>query len=162
MTCGISTATFTLAHVAISLFGILAGFVVLAAMIGDRWARRWNGLFLVTTIATSVTGFLFHSAFGPPHVIGIISLVVLAVALFALYVGALQGWWRLVYVVTATFALYLNFFVGVVQAFQKIPVLQSMAPTKSEPPFFIAQTVVMIAFIALGYFGARRFRSIRP
>jgi magnesium-transporting ATPase (P-type) len=162
MIFGISTATFTLVHVAISLLGILAGFVVLAAMISDRWTRGWNGLFLVTTIATSVTGFMFHSAFGPPHVIGVISLVVLAVALFALYAGALQGWWRLVYVVTAALALYLNFFVGVVQAFQKIPALQSMAPTQSEPPFLIAQTAVMIAFIVLGYLGVRRFRSVQP
>lgn len=160
MVLGISTAAFTLAHVLISLVGIVAGFVVLAAMMADRWAKGWNVLFLVTTIATSVTGFMFHSAFGPPHVIGIISLVVLAVALFALYSGSLQGWWRLVYVVTATFALYLNFFVGVVQAFQKMPALHAMAPTQSEPPFLIAQTVVMVAFIALGFFSARRFRAV--
>ena len=161
MIIGISTATFTLAHVSISLVGILAGFVVLAAMIANRWARGWNGLFLVTTVATSVTGFMFHSAFGPPHVIGVISLAVLAVALVALYAKVLQGWWRVVYVVTATLALYLNFFVGVVQAFQKIPALQIMAPTQAEPPFLIAQTTVMIAFIALGYFSVRRFRSIQ-
>lgn len=160
MVLGISTAAFTLAHVLISLVGIVAGFVVLAAMMADRWAKGWNALFLVTTIATSVTGFMFHSAFGPPHVIGIISLVVLAVALFALYSGSLQGWWRLVYVVTATLALYLNFFVGVVQAFQKMPALHAMAPTQSEPPFLIAQTVVMVAFIALGFFSARRFRAV--
>ncbi|MDR6660837.1 CHASE2 domain-containing sensor protein [Tardiphaga robiniae] len=159
MIFSISTATFTFAHVAISLVGILAGFAVLAAMMANRWARGWNGLFLATTIATSVTGFMFHSAFGPPHVIGIISLVVLTVALFALYVRALQGWWRIVYVVTATLALYLNFFVGVVQAFQKVPALHTMAPTQSEPPFLVAQTIVMIAFIVLGVFSVRRFRS---
>jgi len=160
MIFGISTAAFTFAHVLISLVGILAGFVVLAAMMSDRWARGWNAVFLVTTIATSVTGFMFHSAFGPPHVIGIISLVVLAVALFALHSKALQGWWRLVYAVTATMALYLNFFVGVVQAFQKVPALHSLAPTQSEPPFLIAQTVVMVAFIALGFFSVKQFRSV--
>ena len=159
MIVGLSTAVFTFLHVAISLVGIAAGFIALAAMTENRWARNWNAVFLFATIATSITGFMFHSQFGPPHVIGIISLVVLAAALLALYVGRLGGWWRLTYVVMATLALYLNFFVAVVQAFQKVPALHSLAPTQSEPPFLIAQIVVMIGFIALGFLGARRFHA---
>ena len=128
MILGMSVGTFTLLHVIISLIGIASGAVVLFAMIGDRPFRAWTSLFLATTVLTSATGFLFHSAsFGPPHVIGALSLVVLAVALLALYGRHLTGVWRPVYVVCAAFALYLNCFVGVVQAFQKIPALNALA-----------------------------------
>jgi len=161
MIIGLSTSTFTALHVLISLIGIGAGLVVLAAMTAGRWTPNCNTIFLVTTVATSVTGFMFRSeAFGPPHVVGTISLIVLAVALVALYAKELAGWWRLIYVVTATTALYLNFFVGVVQAFQKLPALHALAPTQSEPPFLIAQIVVMVAFIVMGFFGAKRFRPL--
>jgi hypothetical protein len=158
MILGLSTSTFTHVHVAISFVGIVAGFVTLAAMTANRWLGGWNLLFLATTVATSVTGFLFHSgSFGPPQVIGIISLAVLAVALLALYGGHLEAWWRLTYVVSAVLALYLNFFVGVVQAFQKLAFLAALAPTQSEPPFLVAQLVVMAAFVAFGFFSAKRF-----
>jgi hypothetical protein len=158
MILGLSTSAFTLLHVAISLVGIAAGFVAIGALTKNRWLASWNTLFLITTIATSVTGFLFHSkGFGPPEIIGVISLIVLSVALLALYLGHLQEWWRLTYVISAVIALYLNFFVGVVQAFQKIPVLAAQAATQSEPPFVVVQLVVMVAFIAFGFSAAKRF-----
>jgi hypothetical protein len=158
MILGMSVGTFTLLHVIISLIGIASGAVVLFAMIGDRPSRGWTALFLATTVLTSATGFLFHAAsFGPPHVIGVISLVLLAVALLALYGQHLGGVWRPIYVVCAVFALYLNVFVGVVQAFQKIPALNALAPKGSEPPFLAAQLVVLISFIAFGYLAVKRF-----
>jgi hypothetical protein len=162
MILGMSVGMFTLLHVIISLIGIASGAVVLFAMIGDRSSRGWTALFLATTALTSATGFLFHSAsFGPPHVIGVISLVLLAVALLALYGQQLAGIWRPVYVVCAVTALYLNVFVGVVQAFQKIPALNALAPKGSEPPFLAVQLVVLIGFIVFGYLAVRRFHPAR-
>jgi len=159
MILGMSTSTFTLLHVVLSLIGIVSGAIVAVALVGNRRSPGWTALFLLTTIATSATGFLFHSAsFGPPHVIGIISLVVLAVALFAYYIRGLVGAWRPAYIVTAMLALYLNVFVGVVQAFQKLPVLQPLAPTQSEPPFLVAQIVVLALFVVLGLLAVMRFR----
>ena len=158
MILGMSVAAFTLLHVIISLLGIASGLVVLAGMLGGRLLNGWNGFFLLTTIATSVTGFMFHSkSFGPPHIVGVISLVVLAVALFALYSRRLVGSWRWIYAATAVAALYLNVFVGVVQAFQKLPFLHALAPNGSEPPFVVAQGLVLLIFVALGILAAKRF-----
>ena len=159
MIIGLSTGSFTLLHVAISLVAILAGVVVVAAMIAGTRSRAWTALFLATTIATSVTGFMFHSqSFGPPHIIGAISLVILALAVYALYVRHLAGYWRPVYIVSAVAALYLNVFVGVVQAFQKIPLLQALAPTQTEMPFLEAQIAVLVIVAAFGLLALRRFR----
>jgi uncharacterized membrane protein len=157
MILGMSVATFTLLHVLISLVALASGAVALGAMIGGRPPALWNSIFLATTAATSITGFFFHSpSFGPPHVIGLISLVVLAVAYLALYLGRLRGVWRPVYAVAATFGFYLNAFVGIVQAFQKIPALAVAAPTQSEPPFLVAQIFLLIAIIVIGFLAARR------
>jgi hypothetical protein len=153
-----STATFTTVHVIISLIGIVSGIVVVLGWLGGRQSAGWAALFLATTVLTSVTGFFFHSAsFGPPHVVGVISLVVLAAAILALYVFHLAGFWRWVYIIGATMALYLNAFVGVVQAFQKLPFLQPLAPTQSEPPFLIAQIAVLALFVVLGFLALKRF-----
>lgn len=161
MIFGLSTATFTLLHVAISLVGILAGLIVVAEILQGRHGKVWTDTFLVTTIATSLTGFMFHStSFGPPHVVGLISLVVLAIAVFALYGKHLAGFWRPAYVVSALTALYLNIFVGVVQAFQKVPFLQALAPTQSELPFIVAQAAVLVGFAAVGVFAFQRFHLI--
>jgi hypothetical protein len=158
MILGMSTPTFTAVHVILSLIGIFAGIVVLLAMLSGKRLDGLTALFLATTVLTSATGFLFHSAsFGPPHVIGVISLVVLAVAILALYVFRLAGAWRWVYIVSAVLALYLNVFVGVVQAFQKLPALAALAPTQSEPPFLVAQLVVLAVFVLLGIVAVRRF-----
>ena len=159
MILGLSLASFTLLHVVISLVGILTGLVVLFAMLGNRRPAGWTGIFLATTILTSATGFLFHSkSIGPPHIVGAISLIVLAVALLALYGRRLSGIWRPVFIVCAVLALYLNCFVGVVQAFQKLAFLQPLAPTQSEPPFLAAQGAVLLLFVVLGFLALRRLR----
>jgi len=158
MILGMSTATFTLVHVILSLIGIAAGLVVVLGMLGARRLPALTALFLATTVATSVTGFFFHSAkIGPPHIVGAISLVVLAISLLALYVHHVAGAWRWLYVATAVIALYLNVFVGVVQAFQKLPFFNALAPTQTEPPFKIAQGLVLLLFVALGVTAVRKF-----
>src|ERR1700674_5629729 len=161
MILGMSTSTFTAVHVVLSLIGIFTGVVVLLGMLG---AKRLDGLttvFLATTVLTSVTGFFFHSAsFGPPHVVGVISLVVLAIAILALYLYRLAGAWRWIYIIGAVVALYLNVFVGVVQAFQKLPALAALAPTQSEPPFLVAQLVVLAVFALLGLAAVKRFHPM--
>jgi uncharacterized membrane protein len=160
MILGLSVAAFTTLHVIISLIAIAAGLVALAYMLKGRFPEPLTALFLVTTIATSVTGFFFHSkSFGPPHIVGVISLVILAVTVFAIYVRKLAGVWRPVYVGTAVAALYFNCFVGVVQSFQKLPPLNALAPTGTEPPFAVAQGLTLLLFIALGVLAARRRRA---
>jgi hypothetical protein len=158
MIWGMSAGTFTLVHVVISLIGIFSGFVVVSGLLRSNHSAGWTAVFLVTTILTSVTGFGFpFDHFLPSHWVGVISLVVLAVALLALYAFHLSGPWRWIYVVTAILALYLNVFVAVVQSFLKVSFLKPLAPTQSEPPFLVAQVVVMAIFIALGVIAARRF-----
>jgi hypothetical protein len=162
MILGLSVATFTQVHVIISLLGILAGAVVVFAMLRSSAVAGWTAIFLIATVATSATGFLFHSkAFGPPHVVGVISLVVLAVAIIALCVQRLAGAWRWIYVISALLAFYLNVFVAVVQSFQKIPPLHELAPNGSEPPFAIAQLLVLALFIVLTVFALKRFHPAR-
>jgi hypothetical protein len=159
MIWGMSTATFTAVHVALSLVGIGAGLVVLYGMLGGKLFGRWNGLFLLTTIATSVTGFGFpFDHLLPSHKVGIVSLVLLAVALLALYGGHLSGVWRPTYVITAVMALWLNTFVLVAQLFLKVPALHAVAPNGKEPPFAISQLVVLVIFIVLGVKAVKRFR----
>jgi hypothetical protein len=157
MILGLSVSTFTLVHVVISLIGIGSGLIVLYGMLTSHRPGAWTGLFLATTVLTSATGFLFDSPFGPARVVGIISLVLLVVALFALYGGHLAGAWRPIYVVTALLALYLNCFVGVTQAFQKLAFLQPLAPTQSEPPFLIAHAVVLAIFVVIGFVALRAY-----
>ena len=145
-------------HSAISLVGIVSGFVLIFGMLDAKRPDGWTAVFLLTTVATSVTGFLFpFGALLPSHQIGILSLVLLAIAIVALYIRHLAGAWRWIYVVSALVALYLNVFVGVTQAFQKLSFLQPLAPTQSEPPFIIAQVVVMAIFVVLGFLSIRSF-----
>ncbi len=161
MILGMSVGAFTTLHVIISLIAILAGLVVLAAMIANRRLNGVTALFLITTVLTSVTGFFFHSkAIGPPHIVGVVSLVVLAIALLAIYVRYLVGVWRPVYIVTAVIALYLNCFVGVVQAFDKLPALHALAPKGTEPPFAAAQGATLLLFVILGYLAVRKYRPV--
>ena len=127
--------TYTFVHVALSLIGIVAGIIVLLGWLADVRLPGWTVLFLATTVLTSVTGFGFpFSTLLPSHIVGIISLIVLAVALYALYGAHLSGAWRWIYLVTATIALYLNVFVLIVQGFIKIPALNALAPTQAEGP----------------------------
>lgn len=149
---------FTLFHVVISLIAIAAGLIVLYGLLTANRMAGMTLVFLVTTIATSVTGFFFHrDHLLPSHIVGIISLVVLALTTFALYSGRLNGFWRSVYVIGAVISLYLNVFVLVAQSFLKIPALHALAPNGSEPPFAIAQGIVLIAFIVLGVLAMKRF-----
>jgi len=159
MILGMSTETFTLVHVVISLIGIASGLIVLFGMLGSHRMPGWTALFLLTTILTSATGFLFpFTTLLPSHIVGIISLVILAIALLARYALGLSGAWRWIYVVTAVVALYLNCFVAVVQSFLKIPFLHDLAPTQSEPPFLIAQLAVLALFLVLGVTAVVKFR----
>ena len=161
MIIGLSVGAFTTLHVIISLIGLVAGVAAVAAMLADKRPGVTTAVFLCFTILTSATGFLFHSAkIGPPHIVGVLSLVVLALACAALYGFKLKGAWRTVYVVTALVALYFNAFVGVVQAFDKIAPLKALAPTGSEPPFLVAQLIVLAAFVALGVLATRRFNPM--
>jgi hypothetical protein len=152
--------TFTFVHVVLSLIGIFSGFVVAFGLLAAKRLDGWNSLFLASTVLTSATGFFFpFHGFLPSHGVGIISLLVLVVAIFARYGRHLTSAWRRTYVVTAMIALYLNVFVLVVQAFLKVPALKAMAPTQSEPPFKVAQLVVLALFVALTIFAAIRFRN---
>ncbi len=156
---GMSEATFTAVHVVLSLIGIVSGIVVVLGMFVARRLPRWTALFLLTTVLTSATGFLFpRDHLMPSHVVGIISLILLAIAILALYRSRLAGAWRSVYVVSAVLALYLNVFVGIVQAFEKLPALARLAPTQSEPPFVVAQLAVLAIFVVLCIGAAIKFR----
>ncbi len=148
-----------LLHVGISLVGIFSGFVVVFGMLAEKRLPAWTALFLATTVATSATGFVLPAEhFMPSHAIGILSLSVLAVAILALYGRRLVGGWRKAYVITAVVALYFNFFVLIVQSFQKVPALKALAPTQTEPPFAIVQGMTLVLFIALGFAAVSRFR----
>ena len=161
MTWGIPTASFLQIHVAISLIGIVSGLVAVYGLLSGKMLAGWTALFLATTVLTSVTGFpLPPFGFDPPRAIGILSLVFLALAILALYPLRLAGPWRWGYIVTALIALYLNAFVGVIQAFQKLSFLHPLAPTQSEPPFLVAQLAVLIAFVVFGILAVRRFRPV--
>jgi len=159
MILGMTTATYTLVHVILSLVGIVSGLVVMYGLLTAKRLDGWTGVFLATTVATSATGFGFpFDHLLPSHKVGILSLTVLAVAILARYVFHLAGAWRRVYVIAAAIALYLNVFVAVVQAFEKVPSLKAMAPTQSEPPFLLAQLIVLVLFIGLTVVAARKFR----
>src|ERR1700742_5008793 len=163
MTLGLSLPTFTLLHVIISLVGIVSGIVVLFGLLGSSRAPGWTALFLLTTILTSVTGFGFpFTGLLPSHMIGILSLVLLAIACLALYGMKLAGAWRWIYVVTAMTSLYLNVFVLVIQSFLKIPVLHALAPSvpPAEPPFAAVQGLVLLFFIIVIVGAIRRFRPL--
>jgi hypothetical protein len=137
--------------VGLSLIGIASGFVVLYGLLTGRSLRGWTALFLAATVLTSLTGFP-RPPFGldPARIVGLISLALLALAIAALYLFNLSGAWWAIYIVSALAALYLNVFVGVTQAFQKLAFLQALAPTQSEPPFLIAQVAVLVLFLVLG------------
>ena len=153
-------STFTIVHVVISLIGIASGLVVMFGLLVARKLNRWSVLFLVSTVATSVTGFFFpFHGVTPAIVVGLISLVVLAVAILARYGRHFAGAWRWIYVVTVMIALYLNVFVLIVQLFQKVPALKVLAPTQSEPPFAVTQLVVLALFVVLTIIAAIKFRG---
>lgn len=156
-TWGISTHLFLQIHVALSLIALVAG-LVLYGLLKGRALGGWTELFLVTIILTSVTGFpLPPFGLDPPRMVGILSLILLAVALASIYVFRASGAWRWIFVAAAMAALYLDAFVGVIQAFAKLSALHALAPTGSEPPFVIVQVIVLVIFVVLGFLAARRF-----
>src|SRR6266540_688904 len=164
MILGMSQATFVLVHVVISLIGIVAGLVVMFGMLGSRRMPGLTAIFLLFTILTNASGFLippllFEKTL-PSHIVGLVSLALLAVACFALYVGKLSGAWRWIYALTALVSLYLNAFVLVIQSFLKVPALHALAPSvpPAEPPFAIAQGIVLVFFIVVITGAIRRFR----
>jgi hypothetical protein len=158
MILGMSVSRFTTLHVIISLLGIASGVFVLFSMLGGTRHDGLTSFFLASTVLTSLTGFFFPFAkLLPSHVVGIISLIVLALALLALYVFHLAGAWRWIYVAGAVLALYLNVFVAIVQAFQKLPFLRPLAPTQSEPPFAVTQVAAFVIFVVLGVVALKTF-----
>jgi hypothetical protein len=152
-------ATYTAVHVIISLIGIVSGLIVAAGLLSSKRLDQWTQLFLSTTALTSITGFGFPvDHLLPSHIVGALSLLVLAIAIFARYGRRMAGAWRWTYAVTAMVALYFNVFVLVVQLFQKVPALKALAPTQSEPPFAIVQLVVLAVFVTLTFKASIRFR----
>ena len=152
-------AAYTAFHVLLSLIGIGTGFIVIFGFIAQRWLGLWISVFLWTTILTSVTGFFFpFKGITPGIILGIISLVMLALSLYALYAKKLAGGWRTTFVITAVLAEYLNFFVLIAQSFEKVPELHTLAPTGSEGPFKIAQATALIVFVVLGFLATKNFR----
>jgi hypothetical protein len=161
MILGMSLSTFTMVHVIISLIGIVSGFCVLFGLFGSNRMPGMTALFLLTTILTSVTGFLFpFDKLLPSHMVGIVSLIMLAIACFALYVMKLSGAWRWIYTLTALIALYLNVFVLIIQSFLKIGPLHALAPSvpPSEPPFAVVQGIALLFFVVAIISAVRRFR----
>ncbi|MGB7134979.1 MAG: hypothetical protein WBD46_06805 [Acidobacteriaceae bacterium] len=159
MILGMSLAAFTQLHVAISLIAIAAGFLVVFGMMASKRWPLLTAMFLITTAATSVTGFMFpFHGVTPGIVVGILSMVVLLFAAVALYGGHLAGGWRSTYIVTAIVALYLNFFVLIVQSFEKVPALHALAPTGKEMPFKLAQLAALVVFVVLTILAMRKFR----
>jgi hypothetical protein len=163
MVLGMSLATYTVVHVIISLVGIGSGLIVLFGLLNGKLLSPWNGLFLLTTVLTSVTGFFFpYTKITPGIILGVLSLITLAIALFALYARHLSGGWRRTYAVTALIALYFNVFVLVAQLFEKVPAIHALAPTQTEPPFKIAQLLLLVLTIVLITLAAKKFRSPSP
>jgi hypothetical protein len=163
MVLGLSLATFTMVHVIISLIGIVSGIIVMFGMLGSSRMPGLTAIFLLSTILTSATGFLFpFTQLLPSHMIGILSLVLLAIACIALYAMRLAGPWRWIYVVTALVSLYLNVFVLVIQSFLKIPPLHEIAPGNppAGPAFAVVQGIVLLFFIVVIVGASRRFRPM--
>jgi hypothetical protein len=163
MQLGLSLSTFTTVHVIISLIGIVAGILVMFGLLGSRRMPGMTALFLLFTILTSATGFLFpFEGFKPSYAVGALSLVLLAIACLALYGMKLSGSWRWIYVVTAMASLYLNIFVLVIQSFLKIPALTALAPGNppSGPVFGVIQGLVLLVFVIVTIGAVRRFRPV--
>ena len=169
MILGMSVAAFTQLHVIISLIAIISGIIAAVGLLRSRLMPAMTTLFLLTTVATSVTGFMFPTpvdaprvigSLDPAKIIGAISLILLIIAILALYSYKLAGSWRGIYVISAIVALYFNCFVLVVQSFQKIAFFHALAPTQKEPPFAVAQAILLILFVGLVIAAFRKFRPL--
>ena len=160
MILGMSISTYTILHVLISLIAIGTGFIVLYGLINGKLLSPWNAVFFVTTVLTSLTGFAFpNTKVTPGIILGVLSMIVLAIALVALYVFHLRGGWRRTYAITAMIALYFNVFVLVAQTFEHVPAFHALAPTGTETPFKVAQLLLLVLFAVLISAAARKFRT---
>jgi hypothetical protein len=154
--------TYTLVHVLISLIGIVSGLAVMFGLLAGKRLNTTTAVFLATTVLTSLTGYGFpFDHLLPSHIVGAISLVVLAGAMYARYARHLAGGWRTAYVICAVAALYFNVFVLVVQLFRRVPALNALAPTQAEPPFAVTQLVALVLFLGLGFTAVRGSRSLK-
>jgi hypothetical protein len=166
MILGMSLSTFVTVHVIISLIGIVVGIIVMFGLLGSNRMPGLTAIFLLFTILTSATGFLIPPLLSekllPSHMVGALSLVLLAIACIALYGMKLSGAWRWIYVVTAMLSLYLNVFVLIIQSFLKVPALHALAPSvpPSEPPFAIVQGIVLLFFVIVIIGAVRRYRPM--
>ena len=157
MILGMSLSTYTILHVLISLIAIGTGFIVLYGFINGKLLSPWNAIFLVTTVLTSLTGFAFpNTKVTPGIILGVLSMIVLAIALVALYVFHLRGGWRRTYAIAAMIALYFNVFVLVAQTFEHVPAFHALAPTGTETPFKVAQLLLLAVLISAA---AKKFRT---
>ena len=163
MVLGLPIATFKLIYVCISLFAMFSGIMVVRDMRKMRPLGIWNPLFFASTVLTCAMGYLFPpGTFGPPQKVCSIALGLLALALFARYATRLNGLWRWIYGICVVGALYLNVFMGITQAFERIEVLHRYAPKGTEPPLIAAQVIVLLGFLVFGFIAASRFRSTGP
>jgi len=154
-----SSGGFTFFHTFLSLIALGAGLVVCGQMMASLVSRSWVLFYLVTSVGTNLTGFLFpFTGFLPSHGVGILSSLLLAVAIYALYVRELEGRWRGLYAGTMVASVYFLAFVGIVQSFLKVPALLAIAPTGSEMPFAAMQGIALVFFVWLGVAAVRRFR----
>lgn len=160
MVFGLSLHAFTVLHVIISIIELFAGAAVTLQMLGGK-RSGFNFLFLVTAALTTLTGFLFpYHGPTPAITLGFITLPFLLLAAVAWYTGRLRGVWRVIYVLSTLILFYLDAFVAIVQSFMKIPALHALAPTGKEPPFAIAQGLLLLVFIILGFLALKRFHPV--
>jgi hypothetical protein len=159
MILGMTTSTYTLLHVVISFIGIGSGIAMLYGMLRGKPLDAITAVFFASTVLTSLTGFAFpNDHITPGIVVGILSMIVLAIAIVARYVLHMRGLWRSIYVITASIALYFNCFVLIAQSFEKVPALHALAPTQKEPPFAVAQLALLALFVVLTVLAVKRFR----
>jgi hypothetical protein len=157
MVLGLSLHAFTVLHVIITIVELLAGAVIVLQMLSGKRSGL-NFLFLLTAVLTTITGFMFpYHGPTPGIVLGFITLPFLLLAAIAWYTGRLRGVWRPIYVLSMLILFYLDAFVAVAQSFMKIPSLHALAPHGNEPPFKVAQGLLLLVFIILGYLALKRF-----
>jgi hypothetical protein len=160
MILGLNLVQFTYLHVFLSLVSIGAGIFIIYGLLTSRRLSILTSLFLVTTVATSLTGFLYpFNGVTPGIILGILSMIVLVLAIVALYVKKLAGPWRGTYVVSVMLAYYFNFFVLIAQSFDKVSALHAIAPSQKSPGFGITQLAVLLIFILLT---SRAFKKFHP
>jgi hypothetical protein len=163
MIFGLPLEDFTQLHVACAVVGIGAGAIVLLCMIRQRSIEIWNEIFLVATLLATISGFFFPTtSFGASRTVGVVTTIVLALGFYALYGKQLAGWWRRLYADCAVAVLYLNCLVGVIQAFDKLPALKAIAPTRSSPAVLVTQAAVLVVFFIGGFMAQRRFAATDP